>query len=689
MTISITFEGAELSDPEKSLGREWLLTNGLGGYSSSSLVGANTRRYHGLLVAAVNPPVQRMVLLSKVEEEVILNNQSYFLGVNEWGSGVIDPHGYQYLSKVTLDGASIEFVFTLPGCRLFKTILMPHGLNVVYIDYRFEGTLPGGIAELKIRPFLCSKDYHSEQKGGLGQNWRVDNHEGIFSYQANEGSPCLSFMGDNDQRWQASWLGDWYWNYFHRAEKERGQDCTEDLFCPQVFGTFLHSGENGGMVWWHGGSTLSERPLRSSLTAGAALRKRLNNLEKSGGFEGRNPNCKLLFQAAGQFVVVRPSVRKLLPQGVPDRSLIAGYHWFSDWGRDTMISFPGLFLSTGRFEEAQGVLRTFAAYLDQGMLPNRFPDSGETPEYNTVDATLWFFQAIYAYYLAVDELEFIKEIFPALNEVIEWHKKGTRYGIKVDPVDGLLISGVSGVQLTWMDAKVGDLVVTPRAGKAVEINALWLNALEIMAIFAEKLKLDREADGFRELVGRVKNSFHQKFWFEEGGYLYDVIDSQDPPNPMISGEGLDRSIRPNQLISLSLPFGPFETLNEKLLKRAKSILSICENKLLTPFGMRTLDPADPRYIGKFTGDQYSRDTAYHQGTVWPWLIGPYLEAHFRIFQKKDLTNQFLEPLLGQLREGGLGSINEVFDGDPPHRPLGCIAQAWSVAEVLRIYLMVN
>lgn len=709
--LLIEFEAAELHDLERSLSREWLLTNGFGGYASSSLVGANTRRYHGLLVAAVNPPVQRTILLSKVDEEVTWGNTTYKLGVNEWQDGTIDPQGYQLLERVTLDGTSVEFRYALPGCTLIKKIVMPHGLNAISISYRLESESKEAQVKLLVRPFLCFKDYHQEQRGNMEEYWGFGESGGVFwcypkDKSGDKSGPAITMMGNigvGDEEhwrqfkpWKSEYEGYWFWNFYHRAEAERGLDFIEDLYVSHHFTVTLNKGETRSMIWWFGEQDITElskdwldvtehTPAPYSVYEDAP-QLRLRKLEKVAEFDKRDDFSRLLFRAADQFVVRRPSVREVLPPDVPDRSVIAGYHWFSDWGRDTMIAFPGLMLTTKRYDEAAGMLRTFAAYLDQGMLPNRFPDSGESPEYNTVDATLWLFQAVFAYYQATNDLQLIAELYPKLAEVVQWHQKGTRYRIKVDPEDGLLRAGETGVQLTWMDAKVEDWVVTPRVGKPVEINALWCNALGIMAELAEALqKPESESSHYRELAAQVRHSFQDNFWYADGEYLYDVIDSEDPHTQYIDEAGRDCSLRPNQLFALSLPFGPFAELDEGLRERAISIIDVCAKSLLTPYGMRTLSPNDLRYIGRFTGGQRERDGAYHQGTVWPWPLGAFVEAHYRIHGDKATAQAFLEPLCEHLKEGSIGSLNEVYDGDPPHRPLGCIAQAWSVSEVLRLW----
>jgi len=360
-------------------------------------------------------------------------------------------------------------------------------------------------------------------------------------------------------------------------------------------------------------------------------------------------------------------VRRPLLEEPDGRTVIAGYPWFGDWGRDTMISLPGLTLVTGRPDVAARILRTFARFVDQGMLPNRFPEVGEIPEYNTADATLWYFEAIRAYHAATGDDVLLRDLFPVLQEIIEWHRRGTRYHIHVDPADGLLYAGEVGVQLTWMDAKVGDWVVTPRIGKPVEINALWYNSLCSAAHFARRL--GKPADRYEALAEQTHAGF-ARFWNEVAGYCYDVIDGPG---------GDDLALRPNQLLAVSLPHSPLSP------EQQRAVVNVCARHLLTSHGLRSLSPDDQAYIGHYGGDQRRRDGAYHQGTVWSWLIGPFVSAHLRVYHDPALAQSYLLPLARHLAGHGIGSISEVFDGDPPFTPRGCIAQAWGVAELLRAW----
>jgi predicted glycogen debranching enzyme len=494
----------------------------------------------------------------------------------------------------------------------------------------------------------------------------------------------------------------WYWRFYHRVEAYRGLDTEENLFSPGHFNAVLTPGDTLTFL-----VTLRKDSEPNGTAAYQAERMRQATLLARAGLEHEPDWVRQLALTADQYVVVRP-LYESAPQAAPTKntespipntrrrtgkSIIAGYHWFGDWGRDTMISLPGLTLSTGRPDVAASILRTFARHVDQGMLPNRFPDAGETPEYNTVDATLWYFYGIYQFdrYIAetvgsgealiqeadlhlVADRHLVADLYPILSDILAWHRRGTRFGIKVDEGDGLLYAGEPGVQLTWMDAKVDDWVVTPRQGKAVEINALWYNALCVMGDLARKLDKPADAAGWTEMADQVAASFQARFWYPDGGYLYDLIDGPD---------GDDAALRPNQLLAVSLPYSSLSST------QARGVVDACAAALLTSYGLRSLSPDDPAYVDAYGGDRWRRDGAYHQGTVWGWLIGPFVEAHYKVYADAEAARSFLRPFASHLGDHGLGAISEIFDGDPPHTPRGCIAQAWSVAEVLRVWRMVN
>jgi predicted glycogen debranching enzyme len=641
--------------------REWLVTNGIGGYASGTIAGVLTRRYHGLLLAALKPPVGRTLLLTKIDETAEYDGiypdsgRLYPLYVNHWADDTIEPNGHFHLNRFHLEGTTPVWTYAIANALLEKRVWLEHGANTTYIQYRLARAT--GPLNLRAKAFANYRDYHSTTLSEDLQPNIEPVANGLCLQMKAEAAPfyLLSEQATLEPRQE------WYEDYYLSVEEYRGQnDVEEDHLYAASIQALLRPGETLTLV----ASTEAE----PDLDGAAALARReayeAELLERAKEqFSVPMPNSiQQLVLAADQFVVKRPT-----PANPDGRSLIAGYHWFSDWGRDTMIALPGLTLATGRPEIAATILRTYAQFVDMGMIPNRFPDQGERPEYNTVDATLWFFQAIRATHAATGDDELLRDLFPVLQEIIKWHKRGTRHRIYMDEKDGLLFAGEEGVQLTWMDAKVDDWVVTPRVGKPVEINALWYNALRLMAEFARQLGEDgREYDA---LADKTAVGF-QRFWYAKMGYCYDVLDGPD---------GDDGSLRPNQLFALSLPY--------PLLKpeQQRSIVDACARHLLTPHGLRSLSPDDAEYKGHYGGDRYKRDGAYHQGTVWGWLIGPFVSAHLRVYGDTAEARSYLYPLLHHLADHGVGSLSEIFDGDAPFTPRGCIAQAWSVAEVLRMW----
>jgi predicted glycogen debranching enzyme len=632
-------------DLKAARSREWLETNGLGGFASSTIIGLNTRRYHGLLVAATNPPVGRMVLLSKLEETIVIGNERFELSANQY-PGVIHPAGYNFLAGFRLDPFPI-FTYVIGDVKLEKSFFMVAGENTVVVCYRL---LPGsgGRSTLELRPLIAFRDYHSTTHENPVLDPTVMIEPDIAMVRPYAGLPPL-WLAHNGH---VEHSGDWYRNFEYQVERERGLDFAEDLFNPMLISVELTAGNDAVVI-----ASTERRDASQAGEYEKAERRRRAVLAENCA----NEFVQQLSVAADQYIVARGE----------QKTIIAGYHWFADWGRDTMIALPGLTLTTGRAEVARSILLEFARHVDQGMLPNRFPDQGEEPEYNTVDATLWFFEAIRKYVEYTGDFELVRaELLPVLTGIMEWHFQGTRHGTRVDD-DGLLACGVPGVQLTWMDAKVGDWVVTPRYGKPVEIQALWHNALKIMEGFARKLGEHRAAVRYSQAAALAARSFNQKFWNEDGGYLYDVI----------NGEERDTSLRPNQIFAISLPHSLLSQ------ERATSVLALVERELLTPYGLRTLAPSDPLYRPAYAGDVRSRDSAYHQGTVWPWLLGPFITAYLKVHGRKRETllkaRIWLENFDAHLRDAGLGQISEVFSAEPPHAPGGCIAQAWSIAELLR------
>jgi predicted glycogen debranching enzyme len=644
----IQFDESVCRNLEVASRREWLETNGLGGYASSTIVGLNTRRYHGLLVAATKPPVGRMVLLSKLEETVIISGRRYELSANRY-PGVVHPQGYRYLKSFRLDPYPV-FIYDLDGCELEKSVFMVNGENTTAIQYRFtSGDLAGRALEL--RPLIAFRDFHTTTHENGALNPSIEQETGGIALSPYPGLPTL-YLAHNSIRVEKA--GKWYRNFEYDIEKERGLDSREDLFQPCLLRFDLPTSSGAVLL------ASTERRDASAIDnyRDAEMRRRAVVASATIG----DPFARALASAADQFLVRRER----------QTTVIAGYHWFGDWGRDTMIALPGLTLSTGRSDSARSILVEFTRYVDRGMLPNRFPDSGEAPEYNTVDATLWYFEAVRALAARTRDYDFVKRhLYPVLVDIIDWHERGTRYGIRMDS-DGLLQAGESSVQLTWMDAKIGDWVVTPRRGKPVEIQALWYNALRIMEEWSAAFAYSAEAHRYASLAARVRASFSARFWNTRAGCLYDVID----------GESRDASIRPNQIFAVSLDhhmLGPGQE---------RSVVAVVKRDLLTPYGLRTLAPSDPHYRGKYVGGPLSRDGSYHQGTVWPWLLGPFLRAYLQVNQHsqaaRDQAREWTSPLRRYLENDGMGQIPEVFDGDAPHRARGCIAQAWSVAELLRV-----
>jgi len=619
--MAIDFGREVLGDLSVVSKREWLVTNGIGGFAGGTLANVLSRRYHGLLVAALQPPLGRTLLLAKLDETVEYDGiypdsgRLTPLYLNRWEDGTVEGNGHHYLNRFHLEGTTPVWTYAIANGLLEKRIWMQPGANTTYIQYHLiRATGPMG---LTIKALGNYRDYHSTT---IINDWSPDVEDVDHGLRITLFDGARPFYLFSD-RATFSPRSDWYEDFFLAVEEFRGQrDVTEDhLYLAQLQVT-LRPGERFAVV----ASTEAAPNLDSVLAYGdrqaheAALLARAGGLGESGTGDRAGDALRHLVLAADQFVVRRPTAAD--PNG---QSIIAGYPWFSDWGRDTMIALPGLTLATGRPEVAASILRTYAQFVDQGMLPNRFPDAGETPEYNTVDATLWYFVALHEVVTATGDVALARELFPVLADIIDWHIRGTRYNIHMDEADALLYAGEEGVQLTWMDAKVDDWVVTPRTGKAVEINALWYNALCIMASLAEQL--GEEAGRYAALAERVAAGF-ERFWNAPLGYCYDVLDA--PAGP-------DGSLRPNQLLAVSLPHSPLSA------ERQRSIVDTCARHLLTPHGLRSLSPDDKAYIGRYAGDRRKRDGAYHQGTVWGWLIGPFVLAHRRVYGDVAAARSYL------------------------------------------------
>lgn len=655
----------DLANFDQATGREWLVTNGLGGFAAGTVGEANTRRYHGLLVAALAPPLGRTVTTAKLDVSARYCDQEYALSSNEFADGVIDPHGYWHIERFRIEHGLPVWEFAFNDALIEKRLLMVYGENTTLVQYRvLRASKP---VALKLRPLCTYRDYHSDTRGGWEIGW--DLLDDGFRIRAFESARpyYVRIVGAADIISEPAW----YWQFRHRMEAFRGLDDTEDLFGPGTFLITLACGESVTVSISTEASAASvfSRQQATELTRRSAL------LEVFGPSE--TPAwIQQLVVAADQFVVARAT-----SENTEGRSIIAGYPWFGDWGRDTMIALPGLTLTTRRFEVARDILETFAGHIDQGMIPNRFPDDGKQPEYNTVDATLWFIHAVREYTLHSRDLSLAALLFDKLIDIIDWHRRGTRYNIRIDPDDGLLTSGEEGIQLTWMDAKVGDWVVTPRIGKAVEINALWYNALLCIADLASQLHKEDIAGDFQQQAGCVEQSF-QRFWSDKYSRLYDVIDGPKGVDGA-DGKRYDPSFRPNQIFAVSLPFSPLGDTQKR------AVVDACACALLTSHGLRSLAPNEPRYAAWYSGGPLQRDGAYHQGTVWAWLLGPFAEAHYRVYGNAEQSRSFLRPLGAHLRDNCVGSISEVFDADPPHIARGCFAQAWSVSETLRVWMKLS
>ncbi len=648
-------------DLAAGLRREWLVTNGLGGYASSTVTGINTRKYHGLLVAALTPPVERTVLVSGFIEWATYDGKRYPLSTHEYVGGTIDPEGYRYLQSFSLRGTLPVWIYAFGDALLEKRLWMVYGSNTTCVRYTLvRGTLE---LELEITPLVTYRSFHTLTSG---QGWQIGveaQPQGAVIHAYDQARPfrLLADAGYFEQK------GYWFWNFYSREEAARGMDSRSDLYAPGTFTAALRTGAPFTLAL----TTESQLAMHSSVSLASEQERQVQLLRRASA-DTAHPVVQQLTLAADQFIVRRQSSTDASDTSgeQPGKTVIAGYHWFNDWGRDTMISLPGLTLSTGRSEEAALILRTFARFVVDGMLPNNFPDSsGVVPGYNTADATLWYVLAVYAYYITTNDTSLVDDLLPVLRQIVDCHRRGTRYHIGVDPADGLLHAGEPGVQLTWMDAKIGDWVVTPRIGKPVEINALWYNTLRIVSLFLQE-RDDDAAKQYQAQANKARDSFRSRFLLPDQPYLADVVDGPG---------GDDLTMRPNQIFAVSLPFPLLDGAE------AERVVTTVGRVLLTSYGLRSLSSDNSSYRGDYTGDQYRRDSGYHQGPVWPWLMGPYAEAHYRVYGDADAALALLQPFEYHLGDAGLSNISEIFEGDPPHLPRGTIAQAWSVAEVLRVW----
>jgi len=666
----VTWNAKDVDEPGL-LNPEWLVTNGLGGYASGTIAGPVTRRYHGLLVAALPTPLGRMVLLSHLWERVRLPDRTVVVLTAEDRASALELAGARNLIEFRLEDGLPVWRYDLGGIELERRVLMPHRQNTVYVRYalpRNQGPL-----RLALRPSTPFRSHHAPVSEPLPRRPVMTATEGRYEITVGESLPALRFVlhADGgaftiDERALPQVM--------YRMEAGRGYEAVGDLWSPGYFRLDLTSDHAATLV----ASVESWPTLRALEPAAAweAEHERRRRLIAAVVPAARAGAAAELVLAADQFIVT-PTGRvedaaRARAAGDEVRSVVAGYHWFTDWGRDTMISLEGLTLTTGRHLEAGYLLRTFAQYVRDGLIPNLFPEGNEEALYHTADATLWFFHALDRYIEVVGDAGTLERLLPTLVDIINRHIVGTRFGIAMDPKDGLLRQGAPGYQLTWMDAKVGDWVVTPRRGKAVEINALWYNALRLLEgwLIASG---DKAAGGaLHEHAELARASFNKRFWYPEGGYLYDVVDGES---------GDDHACRPNQVLGIALRHPVLDST------RWAAVLDIVRSRLLTPVGLRSLAPGHPDYKPAYDGDLRARDAAYHQGTVWAWLIGPFVDAWLRTYpQDRDAAHRVLEGFAAHLGQAGIGSISEIFDAEAPFTPRGCIAQAWSVAEVLRAWV---
>ncbi len=668
----IAWRGPFQDDSERLLHREWLATNALGGYASGPLAGAVTRRYHGLLIAALPNPLGRVVMLSHLAEEVALpNGQVARLSGAEWAEDELELPGVEHLVEFGLEQALPVWRYAVQGVVLEKRVLMPHLQNSVHVTYE---VLSGpGTIRLALRPSMRFRPLEAPLDEPFPGNYTLTIEDHHYEVSASGDLPPLRLTTTGD-RVAMTYEGGAVRDVFYRVEASRGYESRGVLWSPGYFQVELAAGQSATLIAstesWETIEALGPADARG---AEGARRERLLAAAAHPAQQGLGAELVL---AADQFIIT-PAGRvsdaaRAHASGDEVRTLIAGYHWFTDWGRDTMIGLEGLTLTTGRAEEAGYILRTFAHHVRDGLIPNLFPEGSKEGLYHTADATLWFFHALDRYLQATGDRETLRLLLGTLVDIVEHHLRGTRFGIGVDPGDGLLRQGRDGYQLTWMDAKVDDWVVTPRRGKAVEINALWYNALCLMSGWIEQELGASEGRPLAEQADRVRRSFNERFWYPEGGYLYDVVDGE---------HGSDPACRPNQIFAVSLLHPVLDR------ERWDPVFQVVTDRLLTPVGLRSLAPGHPDYKPKYYGDLRARDAAYHQGTVWAWLIGPYVDAWLKVHpDQRAAAHAFLSGFDEALNEACVGSISEIFDAEPPFTPRGCIAQAWSVAEVLRTWV---
>lgn len=640
---------------KRGIEKEWLLTNGIGGFASSTITGGNSRRYHGLLTASLKPPVDRRLVISQLHESVEIGQKKY--NIHSFSTGDFIMEGYLHLQSFEKSPLP-EYVYTIGALYIKKTILLVHGENTVAVVYKVR-TGPEA-ASLRLTPLVNFRDYHGNSSK---QYMHFTQEAGKDRTTVHPAGTDVSIYLICNESCFTQYESCWFENMFYDAEDERGLYAKEDHYIPGSFDIEIapHSSKTITFI----GTIEKDRAVREPYEDGTVLirkeEERLAALVRRAGYEDEFADA--LVRAADHFIAYRRSTDSM--------TILAGFPWFTDWGRDSMISLCGLTLCTKRYNDAAQILTAYSRYVKNGLLPNMFPDDGGDPGYNTVDAALWYFEAISKYVEYTGDLKLVKDqLFDSMLQIYKGYRYGTLNNIRMDR-DGLIASGGGDTQLTWMDAKTGNTVFTPRGGKTVEINALWYNALKVLEKFSGLLGKNKEE--YAELAALVRVSFCKVFWNNSGGCLYDVV----------TDTFSDDSVRPNQIIAVSLTYPVLDG------RRAELVVEKVWNELYTPYGIRTLSPSSRDYRGHYTGDQYSRDSAYHQGTAWPWLTGHFITAFKRTLGRQpiysDTAESFIEPFIDHLNNACLGSISEIFDGDEPHAPKGCFAQAWSVAEILRAY----
>jgi predicted glycogen debranching enzyme len=693
LNISGTDDQEKISHP---LYTEWIITNGLGGYASGTIGGFNTRRFHGWLIAALPAPHGRVMMANSLRECLYIRDRAFVFSSHDFvphqeTDGVAATSGpvlstsdppITYLQEFRLENGLPVWLFRVEDALLEKRACMVHTQNTTCISY----TLLQGEGKLDIQPALDVRSHEGSVEGAPHEQYRFTTVERGFELCVSETLPPLKFVWQGEQSSFHTSM-EQITNLRYRIEQSRGYDWRGGLWVQGGFAADLSTGKPASLILstesW---DQVQALPPTQVFGLEAERRRRLLQIAPELAREG--VSAELVF-AADQFLItpIGRTVDQVRAHAIGDevRSVIAGYHWFTDWGRDTMISLEGLTLSTGRHREAEYILRSFANYVHKGLIPNLFPEGTTSGLYHTADATLWYFHAIDRYFTVTGDSETLEFLLPKLIDILHWHLRGTDFGIGVDSSDGLLTQGAIGNQLTWMDAKVGDWVVTPRRGKAVEINALWYNALKLTAEWldiigdpgGERLRFAAHAD-------LAYASFQKRFWNPALNCLYDVVDSPEERNGKLVDPRNDPSVRPNQVIALALKY---PVLAEQ---KWRAVLKIVKEELWTPVGLRSLSPRDKNYKGKYDGDLRTRDAAYHQGTVWAWLIGPFFEAWRRAYPEDTASLiSFLSGFDEHLNQGGIGTLSEIFDAEPPFSPRGCIAQAWSVAEVLRCKLLLQ